>query len=109
MKQKCVADRACYGGGAGAVRPRCWGGGTNLPALLPSEVVGLGGTPQTCPRVVMAILPLQSFFEGWDASKKKDKTKGRQDHVSTCKCLYQRLRHPEQLEKPFKGLWGLFW
>uniref|UniRef100_A0A8C3BYM5 Receptor-type tyrosine-protein phosphatase U n=1 Tax=Cairina moschata TaxID=8855 RepID=A0A8C3BYM5_CAIMO len=25
----------------------------------------------------------ESFFEGWDASKKKDKTKGRQDHVST--------------------------
>ncbi|XP_027562493.1 receptor-type tyrosine-protein phosphatase U-like [Neopelma chrysocephalum] len=34
-----------------------------------------------------------SFFEGWDASKKKDKTKGRQDHVST----YDRHRvklHP---------------
>ncbi|XP_010006586.1 PREDICTED: receptor-type tyrosine-protein phosphatase U [Chaetura pelagica] len=35
----------------------------------------------------------ESFFEGWDASKKKDKTKGRQDHVST----YDRHRvklHP---------------
>lgn len=43
--------------------------------------------PQSCPWVVTAILSLQSFFEGWDASKKKDKTKGRQDHVSTCECL----------------------
>ncbi|RLV91073.1 hypothetical protein DV515_00014235 [Chloebia gouldiae] len=35
----------------------------------------------------------ESFFEGWDASKKKDKTKGRQDHMST----YDRHRvklHP---------------
>uniref|UniRef100_A0A8C7EFE0 Receptor-type tyrosine-protein phosphatase U n=1 Tax=Nothoprocta perdicaria TaxID=30464 RepID=A0A8C7EFE0_NOTPE len=35
----------------------------------------------------------ESFFDGWDASKKKDKTKGRQDHVST----YDRHRvklHP---------------
>ncbi|NXN40888.1 PTPRU phosphatase, partial [Rhinoptilus africanus] len=35
----------------------------------------------------------ESFFEGWDASKKKDKTKGRQEHVST----YDRHRvklHP---------------
>ncbi|NXP32345.1 PTPRU phosphatase, partial [Leiothrix lutea] len=35
----------------------------------------------------------ESFFEGWDASKKKDKTKGRPDHVST----YDRHRvklHP---------------
>lgn len=46
-----------------------------------------GGTPLSCPQVVMATLSLQSFFEGWDASKKKDKTKGRQDHVSTCECL----------------------
>lgn len=48
---------------------------------------GWGGTPLSCPQVVMATLSLQSFFEGWDASKKKDKTKGRQDHVSTCECL----------------------
>ncbi|XP_048681507.1 receptor-type tyrosine-protein phosphatase U isoform X2 [Caretta caretta] len=35
----------------------------------------------------------ESFFEGWDASKKKDKTKGRQDHMPT----YDRHRvklHP---------------
>uniref|UniRef100_A0A8C4WAT6 Receptor-type tyrosine-protein phosphatase U n=1 Tax=Gopherus evgoodei TaxID=1825980 RepID=A0A8C4WAT6_9SAUR len=35
----------------------------------------------------------ESFFEGWDASKKKDKTKGRQDHIPT----YDRHRvklHP---------------
>ncbi|KAF7242462.1 Receptor-type tyrosine-protein phosphatase U [Varanus komodoensis] len=32
----------------------------------------------------------ESFFEGWDASKKKDKTKGRQDHMPTCKCLRQK-------------------
>uniref|UniRef100_A0A8D0B6A3 protein-tyrosine-phosphatase n=1 Tax=Salvator merianae TaxID=96440 RepID=A0A8D0B6A3_SALMN len=35
----------------------------------------------------------ESFFEGWDATKKKDKTKGRQDHIST----YDRHRvklHP---------------
>lgn len=87
MQQKCLAGRACHGDGAGAAGPGCWGGGTTLPALLLRKVVGLGGTPQSCPWVVTAIPSLQSFFEGWDASKKKDKTKGRQDHVSTCECL----------------------
>lgn len=87
MQQKRVAGRACYGDGAGAAGPTCSGGGTTLPALVPGKVVGLGETPLSCPRGVMTTLSLQSFFEGWDASKKKDKTKGRQDHVSTCKCL----------------------
>lgn len=64
------------------------------------EAFGAGGTPQSCPWLEMSILSLQSFFEGWDASKKKDKTKGRQDHVSTCECLLQRLRHPKQLQNP---------
>lgn len=86
---------------AGVEGPPC------LPCF-PGRLWDSGGTPQSCPRVVTAIPPLQSFFEGWDASKKKDKTKGRQDHVSTCESLQQRLRHPEQLEKPSKGLWGLF-
>lgn len=106
MQQKRVAGRACYG--AGVRDPDVWGGGTTLSALLPEKVVGPRRTPQSCPQVVMAILSLQSFFEGWDASKKKDKTKGRQEHISTCECLQQRLRDPEQLEKPSKGLWGLF-
>lgn len=105
MQLKRVAGRACYG--AGAAGARCRGGGTTLPALLPGEVVGPEGTPRSCPQVAMAILSLQSFFEGWDASKKKDKTKGRQDHVSTCEYLQQRLRDPEQFEKPSKRLWGL--
>lgn len=61
---------------------------------------GAGGTPQSCPWLEMSMLSLQSFFEGWDASKKKDKTKGRQDHVSTCECILQRLRHPKQLQNP---------
>lgn len=53
----------------------------------PQGAFGAGGTPQSCPQLRMSILSSQSFFEGWDASKKKDKTKGRQDHMSTCECL----------------------
>lgn len=53
----------------------------------PQGAFGAGGIPQSCPQLEMSVLSLQSFFEGWDASKKKDKTKGRQDHVSTCECL----------------------
>lgn len=87
MRQECVAVRVCCGGGAGAAGAKCWGGGTILPVIIPRELWGLGGTPQPCPQLEVSILPLQSFFEGWDASKKKDKTKGRQDHVSTCECL----------------------
>lgn len=55
--------------------------------LHPGEGFGAGGVPRAVSLGCDSHLSLQSFFEGWDASKKKDKTKGRQDHVSTCECL----------------------
>lgn len=87
MQQECVAGRVCCGGGAGVQET---GVGVEGPPCLPCSpggAFGAGGTPQSCPQLRMSILSSQSFFEGWDASKKKDKTKGRQDHMSTCECL----------------------